>query len=116
MKKLTILLFSILISFSTTSVAIEFSEVWKCKEQSLHGTHRVTLLAKVDESLASGEIKVNGITHNAFYKVKGFSRRWDFGKFNYAFIIRADGRGQYYEFKDSDDLVTPSMTMNCFID
>ena len=115
MKKLiTTLLCSIV--FSTTSIATEFSEVWKCNDSSQYDydEDKVIVTAKVNKSLVTGEISVSGITHETRYGVEGFERRWSFGdRFQYSFFINPNGDGFYYEFKDAK-VTKPTMFMKCW--
>ena len=52
---------------------------------------------------------VAGITHAARFRVTGLERRWDFGyhehrdAYLYAFVIKLDGTGLYYDFSTSSD-------------
>lgn len=49
-----------------------------------------------------GRISFANKNYAALYQVKGFDKRWDFGKggnvYPYAFIIGPDGQGYYFEF------------------
>jgi len=115
MKKLiTTLLCSIV--FSTTSIATEFSEVWKCNDSSRYDydEDKVIVTAKVNKSLVTGEISVAGVKYTTGYGVKGFNRRWSFGDdWGYSFILRPNGVGHYYEFID-DKVTQPSMSIKCW--
>ena len=122
-KFITTLLLSIV--FSTPSIATEFSEVWKCKDTFDHDEEKVIVTAKVNKSLVNGQIIVSGITHETRYGVEdfehtteyyvqGFNRRWDFGDENqYSFLIKPNGDGHYYVFKDNE-VTKPTMFMKCW--
>ena len=63
----------------------------------------------------SGEVSVAGFTHPALFRIVGFDRRWDFGEeSSYAFVVRPDGRGLYYDFSSAvDGTATASQSFNC---
>ena len=113
-KFITTLLLSIV--FSTPSIATEFSEVWKCNDSSQYDydEDKVIVTAKVNKSLVTGEIGVAGVKHTTEYYVQGFNRRWDFGDENqYSFLIKPNGDGHYYVFKDNE-VTKPTMFMKCW--
>ncbi len=113
MKKITIALL-LSIAFSSPSIAREFSEIWKCKDHLDFSKNRVIVTAKIDKNQPTGEITVSGFTHQTFYAVDGFNRRWDFGDSGqYGFIIEPNGDGSYYEFPD-EGTTKPSMHMKCW--
>lgn len=94
-------IFIILIAAAmATAVAQEApEEIWQC-QASLFWEQNGTILvvAIVDKGRRSGSIKVAGVTHSAIFKVEGFDRRWDFGGYEYAFVVEPDGTGLYYDF------------------
>jgi hypothetical protein len=51
------------------------------------------------------------------FEVAGFNRRWDFGPKShptqYAFVIKPDGTGLYYDFSTGDEQSRASMVMEC---
>lgn len=66
-----------------------------------------------------GEVSVAGTTHMAQFQVAGLDRRWDWGcdeetGCRYAFGIRPDGTGKFYDFSVSDDgRAKPSQVFEC---
>ena len=55
-----------------------------------------------------GEVLVAGVTHFAQFQVAGLTRRWDWNcdeetGCRYAFSIKPDGTGGYYDFSTSED-------------
>ena len=67
-----------------------------------------------------GEVLVSGTAHLADFRVAGIDLRWNFGDQNdrdaypYAFVIRPDGSGTYYDFSVSDDgRARPSQVFEC---
>lgn len=71
------------------------------------------LLHHDSENMRFGEIQVaNTAPQTAFFQMKGLNRRWDFGlneddgSYDYAFIIKPDGAGIYYDFSS----ITPGKT------
>ena len=57
-----------------------------------------------DRSNVTTYRKVGCITHLASFEIAGLNPRWDFGydenldRYLYAFIIKPDGTGLYYDF------------------
>ncbi|MDE0511036.1 MAG: hypothetical protein OXI88_04560 [Gammaproteobacteria bacterium] len=73
----------------------------------------VRTLLPDSENMHFGEIQVaNTAPQTALFRMKGLNRRWDFGLneddggYNYAFIIKPDGAGVYYDFSS----ITPGKT------
>ncbi len=95
------------------------TEKWRCFDLSDY--YKVTVLVELSrvtgdsKALGTGEVSVAGITYKASFKVVGFNRRWDFGEFEYAFTIKPDGTGNYYDFSDVKDggEIGPSQTYSC---
>ena len=84
------------------------AETFKCQSGSLwFAKGKIVVVATINEDGATGTIKVAGVTHKAVYGVEGFNRRWDFGwagdSHTYAFVIKADGMGVYYDFSKADE-------------
>ena len=55
-----------------------------------------------------GEVSVAGVAHWTQFRITGLNRRWDWGCDKktgcpYAFVIRPDNHGAYYDFSVSDD-------------
>lgn len=60
-----------------------------------------------------GEVVVAGSSQKARFQIQGFNRRWDFGsEYKYAFIIRPNKSGAYYEFTTSSNSA-PSQLFKC---
>jgi len=64
-----------------------------------------------------GVVSVRGIIHSALVQIEGLNLRWDFGGLDkvtqnksYAFVIKAQGVGNYYEFPKAGKTVSPSQT------
>ena len=113
MKKITTTLL-FLIAASSSSIAKEFSEIWRCKDSLDFSKDKIIVTARINKNQSTGEINVSGITHQTFYQVEGFNRRWDFGSKNqYGFIIEPNGDGGYYEFPD-EGTTKASMHMKCW--
>lgn len=80
-------------------------ETWQCFATADH--RKTTVLFTLVRRRRGGvetfsEVSVAGVNHLANFSVSGLNRRWDFD-YNYAFIIKPDGRGLYYDFSTSDD-------------
>lgn len=88
----------------TLLVGVANAETFRCQSGNYwldSGT--VVVVATINEDGHSGTIKVAGVTHQAYYSVAGFDRRWNFGKdadgaFNYSFAISPTGIARYYDF------------------
>ena len=94
-------------------------ETWECKEMR-DRVWNVVVLAQVLRQGNAGYIRVAGITHSALFRVKGFTRRWDFGAsrdgtFDYAFVIEPSGKASYYEFEGvyPGQRVEPTHKLHC---
>jgi len=92
-------------------------EKWECKEFLADGWKTVLVTATVESGRASGTIIVAGVTWYTAFEVQGFNRRWDFGPKDhptrYAFVIKPDGTGLYYDFTTETELAKASMVMTC---
>lgn len=84
-------------------------EKWRCFDRSDYDKKttlvKLTRVTEDGEKSGFGEVSVAGVIHKALFQVKGFNRRWDFGKeptgsYSYAFVIFPDGNGAYYDFSD----------------
>ena len=74
------------------------------------------VLVRLTRVTENGEVSVAGVTYRAVFRVVGFDRRWDFGEDgNYAFVIKPDGSGAYYDFSSVEDggKTRPSQTYGC---
>ena len=96
------------------------AEKWRCFAPSDFNKNTVlvelTRVTVADGTQGSGQVSVAGVTHPALFRINGINRRWDFGKeMNYAFIVKPDGRGSYYDFSWIEDGETtgPSQLFNC---
>ena len=94
-------------------------ETWECKD-TIGSWQNVLVVASVDEGRESGKIKVAGVTHYTRFKIKGFTRRWDFDlsddqTYNYTFTIEPNGLGRYFDFGSvkAGEKTGPSMVMEC---
>ena len=99
-------------------------ETWQCFDRSDHdqATPHVTLLRLEGSSDGFGEVSVSDTTHPAAFGIDGLNRRWNFGcderdgAYPYAFIIKPDGAGLYYNFRPSTDgTATPSDLFDCLM-
>ena len=94
---------------------------WRCFDEFANWP--VTL---VDLSEATGEVTAAGQTHETEFEVSGINRRWDWGwsadlggalgGYRYAFLIKPDGTGIYYDFAlddDNDGFVEPRDLFKC---
>ena len=92
-------------------------EVWECRDFSADNWKSILVRATVDSGREAGTIAVAGVTNYTTFHVAGFDRRWDFGpKTNpalYAFVIKPDGTGLYYDFETGTTQAKASMVMNC---
>jgi len=92
-------------------------EKWECKDYSADGWKTILVTATVDNGRETGTIAVAGVTYYAAFHVAGFNRRWDFGPKSdpvlYAFVIKPDGTGLYYDFETERHLTKASMVMEC---
>lgn len=81
----------------------------------------MVVTAAIDKETGEAYISVSGITHDAYYYVAGFNRRWNFGShpdgtnFGYSFIIMPNGKASYYDFtmSDADKTAVPSQSFFC---
>jgi len=81
---------------------------WRCFDR--FADWPVTL---VHLSEATGEVTAAGPSHEAEFGVSGINRRWDWGwsadiggasgGYQYAFVVKPDGTGLYYDFALDDD-------------
>ena len=86
-------------------------EMWRCFAMSDYSktTALFTLTRVRSGSGEFGEVSVAGTTHLASFEIAGLNRRWDFGyneirdRYLYAFIVKPDGTGLYYDFSISSD-------------
>ena len=84
-------------------------ERWRCFATSDYNktTALFTLTRVRIGSEEIGKVSVAGTIHPAFFRIAGLNRRWDFGYgwdgYPYAFVIKPDGTGLYYDFSTSSD-------------
>ena len=122
MKKIGLicLMFTALATFGVQAQGSDTVETWRCyglrdfdKNSVLVELTRVTAAG---ETQGFGQISVAGVTHHALFRITGFDRRWDFGKdLKYAFIIKPDGRGAYYDFSllEEGETTKPNELYDC---
>ena len=72
------------------------------------------------KNFALGGVKVFGASNLAWVQSKGLNLRWNFGDLDdalaypYAFVLKPDGTGLYYDFSASDDgRAKPSQLFRC---
>lgn len=92
-------------------------ERWECCPPILgcRGQRPVTLTADLHNN--TGTVVFADIAKDAEFRVKGLQRRWDWclgpgGGFECAFVINADGSGQYTDF-GGKDRESPSQFFEC---
>ncbi len=91
-------------------------ERWECCPSSLgcRGQRPVTLTADLQEN--AGTVVFADIAKDTEFRVKGLQRRWDWclghGGYECAFVIKADGSGQYTDF-GGKDRESPSQFFEC---
>ena len=86
-------------------------ETWQCFAMNDYNkTTTLSTLTRVKSgSEEFGEVAFASVTHPALFRIAGLNRRWDFGYneskdgFHYAFVIKPDGTGLYYDFSTSSD-------------
>ena len=88
-------------------------ETWRCFPLLHPDTNKpaitLTRLTENGEQHPLGEVSVSGTSHFAEFRVTGIDLRWNFGEqdnsraYPYAFVIRPDGTGAYYDFSASVD-------------
>ena len=96
------------------------TEKWRCFEYLRFDNKavlvRLTRETKNSVDLGFGEVSVAGVTYQAFFRVAGLDRRWDFGdEANYSFIIQPNGDGAYYDFSNVEvgGTTKPSQNFRC---
>jgi hypothetical protein len=93
----------------------EVIETWQCTEPN---STEIIFIAQVNEGGETGQIKVASITNDAFVHGGDFYRRWDFGlnerstMYNYALVIKSDGKGLYFDFTQGYT-IEPSQRLKC---
>jgi hypothetical protein len=112
--------FALALLVSTNASAIAQAkpvEVWECRDFSAANWKSILVRATVDSGREAGTIAVAGVSYSTTFHVAGFDRRWDFGpKTNpalYAFVIKPDGTGLYYDFETGEQQTRAAMVMNC---
>ena len=97
-------------------------ETWQCFDrfERVRSGPLVTLTRLGGDSDGYGEVSVADETHPAAFRVQGIDRRWNFGcderdtAYPFAFVIKPDGTGLYYNFRPSTDgTATPSDLFDC---
>ena len=93
----------------------EVIETWECTEPN---DTEILFIAQVNEGGETGQIKVANITHDAFIDSSAYFKRWDFGldesctKYNYALVIKPEGKGFYFDFTQGFT-IEPSKQLKC---
>jgi len=120
LKQMKLLVAVVLLIASASASAMAQAkpvEKWECKEFLADGWKTVLVTTTVDSGRASGTITVAGVTWYTAFEVQGFNRRWDFGpkdhRTRYAFVIKPDGTGLYYDFETETRLTKASIVMEC---
>lgn len=99
-------------------------EIWRCFATSDYNnkTALFTLGRKRMGSSEFGRVLVASTTQRASFRIAGLNRRWNFGddesgdSYPYAFIIKPDGTGLYYDFSTSaDGTANASDSFNCLM-
>ena len=99
-------------------------EMWRCFAMTDYNkTTALFALTRVGRGDGdSGEVSVAGTTDLASFKIAGLNRRWDFGydeirdRYRYAFIVKPDGTGLYYDFSiSSDGRASPRDHFSCLM-
>ena len=115
MQRFFCLAIAILISQSVLAQS-KLIETWRCYATTDYSQKRplAVLSREMRESgVEFGTVSVAGVKYTATFKVAGFDRRWDFESYKYAFIIKPDGSGSYYDFTTKTEGVTPSQVFKC---
>ena len=98
------------------------TETWQCFKlfDRDKATPLLTLIRmRIEGKDLIGEVSVAGTSHMAQFQVAGLNRRWDWGcdektGCRYAFSIRPDDTGTFYDFSVSDDgRAKPSQVFEC---
>ena len=99
-------------------------EMWRCFAMSDYNktTALFTLTRVRSGSGEFGDVSVAGTTYSASFRIAGLNRRWNFGHdesgdgYPYAFVIKPDGTGLYYDFSTSSDgTAKASDLFNCLM-
>ena len=95
-------------------------ERWECGDYfdgcGLFSGDCVTLTANVHDG--TGEVAFGEFVERTEFRIEGIQRRWDWCladdySYDCAFVISVDGRGRYYNFRGTDERVTPSDIFKC---
>lgn len=89
----------------------ELRENWRCFALSDYDkrTPLFSLIRFRTGAQDFGEVSVAGVSYLASFEIAGLNRRWDFGGnessdgYPYAFVIKPDGTGLYFDFSTSSD-------------
>ena len=99
----------------------DWAEEWKCFDPYDYDKKSVLIEAfrgkpyEIEGKWTSfGVIKAAGSTSFGVFKVLGLDRRWNWGD-EYAFVIKPNGDGLYYDFSNIEDggTTSPSQRFNC---
>ena len=113
LKTLVILSVLLIIPCVAKSAVIE---TWECTAPN---ESEPRIIAQINEGGKTGQITVAEIAYDPFVYTGVFFRRWDFGlneshnsHYNYALIIKSEGKGLYFDFSEGDT-VEPSQRLKC---
>lgn len=110
----TLIIFSALLLIPCIAKS-EVIETWECFAPN--GTEAI-ITAQINEGGKSGKIKFTEITYDTFVYSGALFRRWDFGlnesndAYNYALVIKSDGKGLYFDFTQGYT-AEPSQRFQC---
>ena len=128
MKKIGLIciLFTVLATFGVQAEEGDVFERWRCFDPYDYDWNTVlvelTQLTAVGETQGIGQISVAGVTYRAHFQIEGLNKRWNFGEVRevgkgwpYAFVIRPDGLGGYYDFLHIKDngMAAPRQAFRC---
>lgn len=107
----------LLLAFSAVSADELERVVFECRVDSYGASNKIVLVATMFPGESIGWIDVADTRHLTTYRVTGVNRRWDWGDGgeSYAFVIKPDGEGLYYDFSFIEDggTTTPSQLFIC---
>lgn len=101
---------------------VDGQQVFDCRER-FSDNYSVLIRATATPAENNGTVMVAGVIHQASYEVSGFDREWRFGSIMadggipYAFIIKPDGTGYYFDFtlaKSGEHTVSSSDSFECY--
>lgn len=108
-------------TYAPPTESMDGQSVFDCREP-YSSNYNILLRATAIPAEGIGTIKVAGVEHPAYYEVTGFTREWRFGPImesgghTYAFTIKPDGTGFYFDFtlqKPGESHVSSSDSFEC---